>query len=1429
MSRDKRNLRLVRSNEYFKSDKTIVPLNGGVVGIGVKEKFLIAAVKSKEEMIMYVSKDGRNFNRAVFPLGSSLEQDGYTILESTKSSISVNVLVSNKASNFVPSYGTVFFSDSTGTQFNKGLEFVNRNSRGQVDFERVNALLFEGIIFANVVDNYNDFENGNLPDDYKKLVTTVSFNNGAKFVYLKPPEKNYAGNDWKCTVSNTPDKACSLHLHSITHPHKVFTTESAPGFVMGVGSVGSFLEPYEQCDTFISFDGGISWNHKYEVADFGSIIFLVRDTSDFIDEITYSTDRGENWKKFKAAIGDGKWRPRLTSLDADSTSQKILLFATSELNPRHHYVALFDFSKIQARTCEFDANHPDSSPDFEIWQPTNGDSECFLGRKLTYHRRKATATCSVNKKFKDMLPDESICPCTKADFECDINFKPTNEGNCEIVDKNALIQPVDCKLGETYMGTSGYRLIAGSSCKNGVSLADPVERECKPKTSPPGRGTTSPPNNKDPSVSLKEVPGLISFISYFKGSVVAIIRTNENSLYRTSDEGLTWSSITIPQDKGQLRQILFNSYTNTRVYLFFDNGKIFFSDNKLENPNNMKQLNTKDNILYNQFRYVNAMEFNSKNPEWLIFIGNTGKGCPYSRECYTSASFTKDHGNNWYHLDTFVQKCSFVISSNFKPEGLSDDAVYCLSFKYKNNISGQPERGSNANPLQLVLFTDNGRNKKVLIEEGAANFYAISNVLVVAQEKNDHLLVKTSIDGIQFVEGMFPLNVNVQKQGYTLLESLNSNGGLFIDSVQNDEKNQEYGTLFVSNKDATQFDFNLKNTNRNSKGFVDFERVQGLDGIILANIVSNPADLGIGNGVEKKVKTVFTLNNGMVWDSLKPPIKDSLGKNFCSFDENDCRLNVHINVDSYLRNNAIHSKENAAGIIIAVGNVGSHLAPYSLCDVFLSRDAGKSWVEIRKGPHRWAIGDHGGIISLVKDEKPTDTIYYSWDFGSSWGLYRFSSIPIKIFELNSEPTSTSVKFFISGVYESSSIKSVLVGVDFSNIFSRECSKDNRDFEKWNVGKNSCFLGNEVSYWRRKNDAVCTVHKEFQELDKETKVCECTKDDFECDKNFWRNTEGKCVLMGRDPSQPHDCQTTYKSSNGYRRIALSKCVGGENLEMQIDRKCNDFKSPTGEVYQNGRFFEHTVSDFSYFQDSNVVVFRDSFGVVFYSDNNGLDWKLVPVNSGDLISSIVLDPYRGNRMFFIVADADRLYYTNDKLKTLSRLALPLHYNPNFPLALATHPIEEKYLLWTGGKDCGKNSYSCHSETHFTTDLQTFTLVDTYSENCAFMRTDKFLIPHKDSIVCSSFETKSGFQREQNINNNNLILKYTINFGKVWNTIKNSLLNFAIVEEYMIVAVLEKGASDVGLFISRNGIEFEMATFPENYKLSKIGCKYKGIKNL
>lgn len=215
----------------------------------------------------------------MFVLGlvfSNLLLQAYTVLESSASSLIVDIFTGGTESG--KQYGTLYFSDFNGTSFTKSLDYTNRNGDGNVDFEKIQGV--EGIVLANIVSNPTAISASTVE---KQLESRISFDDGGRWRFLSQPKDRVYACSQKYP-STGPQ--CSLHLHSITSPHDlgyIYSTSLAPGIVMGVGNVGDYLLPYDQCDTFLSRDGGITWTmaktgaNLYEIGSGGGVLVLMND------------------------------------------------------------------------------------------------------------------------------------------------------------------------------------------------------------------------------------------------------------------------------------------------------------------------------------------------------------------------------------------------------------------------------------------------------------------------------------------------------------------------------------------------------------------------------------------------------------------------------------------------------------------------------------------------------------------------------------------------------------------------------------------------------------------------------------------------------------------------------------------------------------------------------------------------------------------------------------------------------------------------------------------------------------------------------------------------------------------------------------------------------------------------------------------------
>lgn len=124
---------------------------------------------------------------------------------------------------------------------------------------------------------------------------------------------------------------------------------------MAVGNVGEVLAPYTESDTFLSRDGGFTWEevHKdaylWEFGDSGSIILIVNDEEP-TDHVLFTTDEGLSWREYR--FSNEKLRINTIITVPEDTSRKFMLLGHAPGTSLSTIVHI-DFSSLTHQRCRF--------------------------------------------------------------------------------------------------------------------------------------------------------------------------------------------------------------------------------------------------------------------------------------------------------------------------------------------------------------------------------------------------------------------------------------------------------------------------------------------------------------------------------------------------------------------------------------------------------------------------------------------------------------------------------------------------------------------------------------------------------------------------------------------------------------------------------------------------------------------------------------------------------------------------------------------------------------------------------------------------------------------------------------------------------------------------------------------------------------------
>lgn len=1138
---------LVKTTDFFKTSTSIdhpALKSGKIIELSVHQSFIVAVVQSdrfntRSQVSILISTNGEDFQLS--NLDFEVSSGAIKFLDSSPLSLFISVGQGSREGHILRS--TLYSSDSTGLRWTSLLENVAFGSTTKV--ENV-----DGVWIANTLSDNPDGDDESLMDDFfgsrnYKPSSKISIDDGKTWRELAVVD------DDSCKVED----GCSLHVIGVNsfEAEGKYLTGPTPNILVASGTTGSHLGIFNSFKTYVSRDGGISWKlvlHQgtlASTADHGNIIVALpysgRKGSP-AEKLLYSLDQGKTWSdhKLEKAIYPIQF---VTTLDG--SGKKFILTGMIQDDVSMSYEQILytiDFSDA------FGGAKCDKDKDFEkvYARVAEGDSSplCVYGHTESFMRRKQDSKCLVDALFEDIKVNEDPCKCTDEDFECSPYFKLSPKGEC--VPDQVKVRELCQKSKKATVKVENKQLAAGNLCKSDkLSFITTEELNCE--------NFGEDLNNLSRiSSSLSSLDGTLAQYAYVETDRELadniIVSTKEGIVYASNNGGNTFVRVPVTEKVygfvvGPVEGVVILITAGETFYYSKDGGNTF---RKLKAPGPAAS----------RVRPVSYHPEDSSQFIW--FLGDCGH--PDSKDC--SAYYTTDSGSSFSKLIDDAVACNYV-SSIFGLSAL--ELIYCT-------IEG-------ANHKKLVssanYFKEN--EPKVLFDNIAS--YAIRSkfVIVATVDTELHeLRAKVTMDGTTFADADFPSDFKVEAQtSYAILDS--GSQSIFMHVTTNSDSGRERGSILKSNSNGTSYVLSLNDVNRNPVGDVDYDRMEGIEGVLIANTVNNPE-----SGDLKKLKSQISFNDGSQWSFLPPPSVDSEGKKFPCVGQSlsKCSLNLHGFTERPDFRDTF-SSASAIGVLIGVGNVGETLESYEKASTFLSTDGGLSWREIRKGVHQWEFGDQGTILVLVNAVEKTNEIVYSTDEGASWQTFKFAEKPVTLLDLATIPTDTSRKFVIFAKSDVKGDEFSAYSIDFTHFFARQCELDLDsssvgDYEYWTPkhpeSSEGCLFGHEAKFLRRAqghND--CFIGS--APLDKAYKVvrnCTCTRNDYECDYNYYRDTDGTCKLVkGLTPadrkasmcSKPDTFQ--YFEPTGYRKIPLSTCVGGKSFDAFNPRPCPGHEKEFSEHY------------------------------------------------------------------------------------------------------------------------------------------------------------------------------------------------------------------------------------------------------------------------
>mmetsp|Transcript_40785 Transcript_40785/g.96132 ORF Transcript_40785/g.96132 Transcript_40785/m.96132 type:complete len:871 (-) Transcript_40785:64-2676(-) len=632
------------------------------------------------------------------------------------------------------------------------------------------------------------------------------------------------------------------------------------------------------------------------------------------------------------------------------------------------------------------------------------------------------------------------------------------------------------------------------------------------------------------------------------------VRSMRGSIYRSTDDGMNWVS-----QRDKMTDDDGSEPFQTRVsVMLFSQADAKYAVMKGYGENNWFTKDQGDTYAKHSFGVMSEIKMHPTRPE--VLLASKYEGSFPNR--YMSLFISEDLGASWKKIVKNVFQFEW---GDPAVKGFSDKTILACVRKAdttpKNAFSDWDPN------IDFVVSHDYFKTSDIKVLHGNRFAFHDPYYFVAAMNPLEELEVILHVSpdkGATFQRAQFPYQLS--ERSYRVVDS--KEDSVFV-QVAHGSRDTSFANVYMSGPSGREYTLSLRGVVKDYRGLTDFERINGVDGVYVANVADQAAEpeMSLLGGLQAVIfsnhledgmiptRSLISFDKGALWKPIKAPTHDHKGNSIDVCE--GCSLHLNGKTSGML--GPVYSSVSSTGLIIATGNVGHHLHERAdETNTYFSRDAGQTWEQIKKGSYIYEYGDHGALMVLADNRQATRKLMYSWNEGLNWTDFTFWDHDIEVENIITEPSGNSQIFVI---YGRRGDKGVVMQINFETLHERRCEGINAaggegsDYEFWtpadSIRKGSCLMGRKVTYTRRKRAVQCFNGWDFDR--KEARAsCECTRADFECDFGYQLAGEGEdkqtCLRVPDMPvagfGAPEDCAAYFTVSRGYRRVPGDTCVGGD---------------------------------------------------------------------------------------------------------------------------------------------------------------------------------------------------------------------------------------------------------------------------------------------